>query len=140
MVQLSIRCHPCMPVAADQLERWLDHQVAELRCDVPHGTIRLSRLTQHLPNTDVSVGWLLELELVAEECGHLRPRIVAAIRDMRLLGLQPTLMAPAAGDWSESNGAAGDDAAVGETRRLAGHAPVRAAAANQARLGILPIR
>lgn len=107
MVQLSIRCHPCMPVAADQLERWLDHQVAELRSDVPHGTIRLSRLTQHLPNTDVSVGWLLELELVAEECGDLRPRVVGALRDMRLLGLQPTLMAPVG--WWEANGQDGGE-------------------------------
>ncbi|MDQ3759521.1 MAG: hypothetical protein M3331_06240 [Actinomycetota bacterium] len=98
MLRLSIRCHPCVPVAADQLEQWLSCQVAELRSDVPHGTVRLSRLTQHLPSSDVPIGWLLELELFEADSDRVHLRILDALRDMRLLGLQLTVMAPV--DWS----------------------------------------
>lgn len=98
MLRLSIRCHPCVPVAADQLEQWLSWQVAELRSDVQHGTVRLSRLTQHLPSSDVPIGWLLELESFETESDRLHSRVLHALRDMRLLGLQPTAMAPV--DWS----------------------------------------
>ncbi len=100
MLRLSIRCHPCVPVAADQLEQWLSGQVAELRSDIPHGTVRLSRLTQHLPSSDVPIGWLLELELFEADSNRVHLRILDALRDMRLLGLQPTVLAPV--DWSGS--------------------------------------
>ena len=50
MVQLAIRCQPCVPVSADALQGWLELEVHELRAD--------------------------------------------ALRNMRLLGLQPTLLAP----------------------------------------------
>ena len=115
MVQLSIRCHACVPVAAEQMEQWLDEQVAELRSDLPHGTIRLSRLTQQLPSVDVSIGWLLELELFASESGTLPPRVVDALRDMRLLGLQPTLMAPL--NWPDHDGARGNQDHPQQERR-----------------------
>ena len=44
MVQLTIRCHPLVPVDADELERWLELEVHDLRADAPQGIIRLSRL------------------------------------------------------------------------------------------------
>jgi hypothetical protein len=94
MVQLAIRCHPFMPVSVDELEQWLESQVQELRAEAPHGTVRLSRLTQATPSSDLGVGWLVELELAEGErllCGD---RLADALRDMRLLGLQPTLLAP----------------------------------------------
>jgi hypothetical protein len=96
MVQLAIRCHPRVPVSvsADELERWLERQVSDLRAAAPHGTVRLSRLTQGRPGADLDVGWLVELELAEGEpllAGH---RLADALRDMRLLGLQPTLLAP----------------------------------------------
>jgi hypothetical protein len=94
MVQMSIRSHPCVPVAAQQLEQWVNERVADLRGEVPQGTIRLSRLMQHLPESDLAIGWLLELELFEADFGRLEPRIADAVRDMRLLGLQPTVMAP----------------------------------------------
>ena len=93
MVQLAIRCHPVVPVAADELEQWLEQEVRDLRADAPAGIIRLSRLTQG-PTADYDIGWLVELELPAGEpllTGH---RLDEALRDMRLLGLQPTLLAP----------------------------------------------
>jgi hypothetical protein len=48
MVQLAIRCHPRVPLSADELEGWLELEVKDLRAQ--------------------------------------------ALRDMRLLGLQPTLL------------------------------------------------
>ncbi len=93
MAQLAIRCHPCAPVAADELEGWLERQVDELRAAAPQGTLRLCRLTQGGPTSDLSIGWLIELEVPDGEPllgGHL---LADSLRDMRLLGLQPTLLA-----------------------------------------------
>jgi len=94
MLQLAIRCHPCVPVSADELEPWLEKQLEELRADTPHGTLRLSRLTRGAPDVTLENGWLIELELPDGDpllTGH---RLADALRDMRLLGLQPTLLAP----------------------------------------------
>jgi len=96
MLQLAIRCHPCVPVSADELEPWLEKQLDELRADAPQGTLRLSRLTQGAPDLDLEIGWLIELDLPEGEpllTGH---RLGDTLRDMRLLGLQPTLLAPQA--------------------------------------------
>ncbi len=94
MVQLAIRCHPCVLVSADELDRWLEQQVRELRADAPHGTVRLSRLTEGRPGADLELGWLVELELAEEEPLLAGDRLADALRDMRLLGLRPTLLAP----------------------------------------------
>ena len=94
MVQLAIRCLPCVPVSACDLQQWLERQVSELRAAAPHGTVRLSRLAQRRGSADLEIGWLVELELDESEpllAGH---RLADALRDMRLLGLQPTLLAP----------------------------------------------
>jgi hypothetical protein len=93
MLQLAIRCHPCVPVSADELELWLEQQLDELRTDAPHGTLRLSRLTQSAPDMDLEIGWLVELDLPEGEPLLMGRRLADALRDMRLLGLQPTLMA-----------------------------------------------
>ena len=92
MVSLAIRCHPRVPVSADELEAWLEQQVTHLRAEAPHGTIRLSRLTQGLPSPN---GWLIEVELDDDEPLLARERLAHVLRDMRLLGLQPTLLEPA---------------------------------------------
>jgi hypothetical protein len=94
MLQLAIRCHPCVPVSADELEPWLEKQLDELRADTPHGTLRLSRLTQGAPDLDLENGWLIELDLPEGEPLLTGRRLADALRDMRLLGLQPTLLAP----------------------------------------------
>jgi hypothetical protein len=96
MLQLAIRCHPCVPVSADELEPWLEKQLDELRADAPHGTLRLSRLTQGAPDLDLENGWLIELDLPKGEPLLTGNRLADALRDMRLLGLQPTLLAPQA--------------------------------------------
>jgi hypothetical protein len=93
MLQLAIRCHPCVPVSADELEPWLKTQLDDLRADAPHGTLRLSRLTQSAPDMDLEIGWLVELDLPDREPLLTGRRLADALRDMRLLGLQPTLLA-----------------------------------------------
>jgi hypothetical protein len=94
MVQLAIRCHPCVPVSADELEGWLEHEVSDLRLQAPHGTIRLSRLTLGPSSGQLYNGWLIELELAEGEPLLSGDRLTEALRDMHLLGLQPSLLAP----------------------------------------------
>lgn len=95
MAQLAIRCQPRVPVSADELERWLERQVNDLRAAAPRGTVRLSRLTQGGPSSDLVIGWLVELELDEGEALLTADLLADALRDMRLLGLQPALLAPA---------------------------------------------
>lgn len=94
MAQFAIRCLPRVPVACEELERWLKREVKELRRDVPQGTIRLSRLTEPLPTTDVGIGWLIELDLPGQQFQLDRDRLASVLRDLRLLGFQPMLLAP----------------------------------------------
>ena len=42
----------------------------------------------------LDIGWLIELELDPDEPLLAGDRLTQALRDMRLLGLQPTLLAP----------------------------------------------
>lgn len=91
MVQLAIHCHPRVPVAADELEGWLERQAEELRANFPQSTVRVSRLTQGR-EADLDVGWLIELELDDEALAE--GSLADVLRDMRLLGLQPTLLTP----------------------------------------------
>jgi len=94
MVRLAIRCHPCTPVSHDDLERWLERHVRELRAAAPQATFRISRLTQGGPTADLDIGWLVELELAEGEPLLENERLTSSLRDMRLLGLEPTLLAP----------------------------------------------
>jgi hypothetical protein len=94
MVQIAIHCRPRVPVAADELEGWLELEVHELRKAAPHGTVRLSRLTHQAPSRDLADGWLVELELDEGEPLLAGRRLADVLRDMRLLGLEPTLLTP----------------------------------------------
>ena len=94
MVQFAIRCLPRAPIATEDLEHWIEGELKQLRCVAPQGTIRLSRLTQELPTSEVGIGWLIELELPEDEPLLGWDRLASVLRDLRLLGLQPTLLAP----------------------------------------------
>lgn len=101
MSQLSIRCHPCAPVATDELERWLGHEVERLRASAPHAVLRLIRLVQRMPTGDVGVGWLIELDAPNGDPPLRDEALAGVVRDLRLLGLQPTVLRsaqPANGD------------------------------------------
>jgi hypothetical protein len=104
MVQLAIRCHPCAPVSLDELERWLERHVGELRAAAPQAIVRLSRLTQGGPSADLDIGWLVELELVDGEPPLGDERLANSLQDMRLLGLEPTLLAPSE-SWTNGKAA-----------------------------------
>lgn len=104
MVQLAIRCHSGVPVSIEELEGWLEGEIGELRSETPHATIRLSRLTQSGPRADLSIGWLVELELADGDPLLSGQGLANSLRDMRLLGLQPRLFAPR--DVSTNGGAA----------------------------------
>lgn len=92
MAKLAIRCHPFAPVAPGELERWLERLVDELRGELPQRCVRLSRLTQRCPRGDLGVGWLLELELGELQSTPLPQTVASALTEMRLLGLQTTLL------------------------------------------------
>jgi hypothetical protein len=94
MAMFAIRCHPCVPVSPDELEQWLEQQVADIRAAAPQSAVRLLRLTQALPSGDVDVGWLLELEFCESDRLPVLDRLAEAMRDMKLLGFQPRVLAP----------------------------------------------
>jgi hypothetical protein len=92
MVRLAIRCHPRVPISPDEIEGWLGHEVKDLRAQAPHAGVRLSRLTQGMPDAHLDIGWLIELKLDPDEPLLVGDQLSRALRDMRLLGLQPTLL------------------------------------------------
>jgi hypothetical protein len=90
MVQIAIRCRPSAPVATEELERWLTREVGRLRESAPGADLRLLRLTQAVPTADVEMGWLVELD--AADGATPLDGLEAILRDMRLLGLRPTVL------------------------------------------------
>ena len=94
VVQFAIRCLPRVPVSTAELQGWLEQEVAGLRDRAPLGTIRLSRLIQELPNLDVGLGWLIEFEVPEDQPLLRGNHLSSVLRDLRLLGLQPTLLIP----------------------------------------------
>jgi hypothetical protein len=103
-MQVAIRCHPYAPVASDELEDWLAREVERIRAAAPDATVRLMRLSQALSAGRVAVGWLIEVEGLRGAVALTDIQLDAVLRDMRLLGLQPTLLglneasAPGAGE------------------------------------------
>jgi hypothetical protein len=98
-MQIAIRCHPYAPVASDELEDWLAREVDSIREAAPDATVRLMRLSQALSAGRVAIGWLIELDWPHGEVALTDVQLETVLRDMRLLGLQPTLLdrtAPAA--------------------------------------------
>jgi hypothetical protein len=92
MVRFSIRCHSCVPVSPDELERWLEDRVDDIRADAPQGIIRTSRLTQGLPSGDFEIGWLIEVEL--PDAGHslCGEWLADTLQEIQRLGLHTTLL------------------------------------------------
>jgi hypothetical protein len=95
---LIVRCRSCTPTSAAELTDWLEAKAAELREGTPGLVVRLTRLAQDLPSATVDDGWLLEVELPGVEKDGpftmLMSSLEEIIRDMRVLGLDPTLLVP----------------------------------------------
>lgn len=91
-MQVAIRCHPYAPVSPDELESWLAREIDRVRATAPEATVRLMRLTQARPTGASVVGWLVELESVPGN-GVADLHLESVLADMRLLGLQPSLLA-----------------------------------------------
>jgi hypothetical protein len=105
MTRFAIQCYPVVPVSVRELEPWIEEQLAALIED-DVGTARVLRLTQELPDDTIEVGWLFEFERPEplEELLEDGP-IAQALRDMRLLGMQPSILvrhAPGEEDAEES--------------------------------------
>jgi hypothetical protein len=98
MSRLVIRCRSCTPAPAEELTGWLEDKVAELRSGTPRLMVRLIRLAQDLPEATVDDGWLIEVELQGEQPEEPYTALMASLteilRDMRILGLDPTLLVP----------------------------------------------
>ena len=93
MTQIIIRCHPYAPIDAEDVQRWLTDELSRLRDGAPNTAIRLLRLSQPGPESEIEVGWQIELSGNGDgeppvEDGVLRE----VLRDLRLLGLQPAVL------------------------------------------------
>jgi hypothetical protein len=112
MPQIAIRCHPCAPVAAEEIEAWLEAELERLRGSAPQAVLRLLRLSQQVPTGEAGIGWLVELDAASGEAPIDGDGLAAMLRDIRLLGLQTTVFrtsengdAPARGSDTHANGA-----------------------------------
>jgi hypothetical protein len=92
MHQFAIRCHPYSPITTGDVDDWLHAEVERLRERAPQAALRLLRLTQAFPTGDAEVGWLIEFDATGEETTLDDDDLARILRDLRLLGLQPTLL------------------------------------------------
>jgi hypothetical protein len=97
MPKVTILCHPVTPVPPAELEDWLELQLDQLRSNA-QVIVRMSRLTQALPSSEIAAGWLIEVELTDEshplEHDDLTDALADVFNDMRFLGMQPMLLFP----------------------------------------------
>jgi hypothetical protein len=97
MFELTILCHPCTPVEPEELESWLQERTDRLQASDPELMIRMCRLAQELPDSEIIGGWLIELELADESPGdrdQFSGVLADVLTDMRFLGMQPKLLLP----------------------------------------------
>jgi hypothetical protein len=92
MSQIAVRCHPYAPVATDDVQKWLTAEVRRLREDSPDAAIRLLRLSQAGPEGEIGVGWQIELGITMPEAPLDHQGLSELLGDLRLLGLQPSVL------------------------------------------------
>jgi hypothetical protein len=92
MRQLAIRCQPTTPLPTKEVEQWLETEVARLRAEDPHSSFHWHRVTTTATDPSAGNGWLIELEATSGGDALDEERIAAVLRDLRLLGLVPTLL------------------------------------------------
>ena len=94
MDQLAIRCHACSPVVSAEVDEWLREEVERLRENAPRAALRVLRLSQALPAGKVDAGWLIEVASAGGEPPLDADSLTHVVRDLRMLGLQPTVLHP----------------------------------------------
>jgi hypothetical protein len=83
-----------------RFEHWLGQKHASSPIPMTDGTVRVSRLGPALVTVRAGMGWLLEFELRQEESLLDWQCLAALITDLRLLGLEPTILTPPSpGSW-----------------------------------------
>lgn len=92
MSQIAVRCHPFAPVASEELQTWLTEEIKRLRQDAPDAAIRLLRLSQPGPEGEIAVGWQIELGMTSPASPLDDQSLGELLRDLRLLGLHPSLL------------------------------------------------
>lgn len=92
MSQIAVRCHPFAPVAFEELQKWLMAEIKRLREDAPDAAIRLLRLSQSGPEGEIAVGWQIELGASPAASPIDEESLGLLLRDLRLLGLQPSVL------------------------------------------------
>jgi hypothetical protein len=101
ITQLAIRCRAPDHQSAVRFERWLGQKRASSRIVMTDGTVRVSRLAPALVTVRAGTGWLLEFGLRQEGSLPDGQCLAALITDLRLLGLEPTILTPPdPGSWS----------------------------------------
>ncbi len=94
---LLVRCRSCTPASTVELTDWLEGKVTQLSTDTPRAAVRLTRLVQDLPTATLDDGWLIEISLEGErgeDSDSLAASLEEILRDMRIIGLDPTLLVP----------------------------------------------
>jgi hypothetical protein len=94
MTEISIRCRAEDHEVAVQFEQWLGRKRAASPILMTDGTVRVSRLTPALATVRGGTGWLIEFELQEDESLIDRQCVAAVVTDLRLLGLEPTVLTP----------------------------------------------
>jgi hypothetical protein len=94
MTDVSIRCRAEDHEAAVRFEQWLERKRGASPVAMTDGTVRVSRLTPALATVRGGLGWLIEFHL-QEDASLIDWQCVAAlVTDLRLLGLEPTVLIP----------------------------------------------
>ena len=100
ITQLAIRCRAPDHESAVRFEHWLGQKRASSPILMTDGAVRVSRLGPALVTVRAGMGWLLECELRQEESLLDWQCLAALITDLRLLGLEPTILTPPdPGSW-----------------------------------------
>jgi hypothetical protein len=94
ITQLAIRCRAPDQESAVRFEHWLGQKRHSSPILMTDGTVRVSRLSPALVTVRAGAGWLLEFELRQEESLLDWQCLAALITDLRLLGLEPTILTP----------------------------------------------
>lgn len=102
MSQIAVRCHPLAPVASEEVQRWLTAEINRLRDDAPEAAIRLLRLSQPGPDGEIEVGWQIELGVTPPAVPLDEQSLGELLRDLRLLGLQPSVLQAGSSDSWDS--------------------------------------